>query len=131
MKKILIVIIALIAVGGGAFYYGMKYRESKIPQKPQIFGANASSSRNQTGKQQMAGSVSGEIIAKDDKSVTINLRAGGSRIVFFADSTEIVKSASGTQNDLEIGKSVVINGKANQDGSITAESIQLRSNPLK
>ncbi len=128
MKKILMVIIALIAVGGGAFYGGMKYRESKIPQKPQIFGANASSSRARIGGQQMGGSASGEIIAKDDKSVTIKLRDGGSKIVFFADSTEIAKSVSGTPNDLEVGKSVVINGKANQDGSITAESMQLRSN---
>lgn len=150
MKKLLpIIIIVLLVVGSGAFYGGMKYAESKSPQgrfsqadfqnlqnlspeqrqqRLQGLGANASGSRARAGGQQGGGSVSGEIIAKDDKSVTIKLRDGGSKIVFFADSTEIAKSVSGTPNDIEVGKSVVINGKANQDGSITAESIQLRPN---
>jgi len=161
-KLIPIVIAVALVVGGGSFYGGMKYAESKsssgdfsargarLPdgqgsafggqnlqnlspeerqQMLQEHGANAGGFRNRTGGQQGGGSASGEIIAKDDKSVTIKLRDGGSKIFFFADSTEIAKSVSGTPNDLEIGKSVVINGKANQDGSITAESIQLRSNP--
>ncbi len=149
-KLITIVIAVAVVVGGGAFYGGMKYAQSKSSQgrfsqadfqnlqnlspeqrqqRLQDLGANASGFRARTGGQQGSGSASGEIIAKDDKSVTVKLRDGGSKIVFFADSTEIAKSVSGTPNDLEVGKSVVVNGKANQDGSITAESIQLRSNP--
>lgn len=136
MNKILpIILVTAIVVGGGAFYGGMKYAESKSPQGR----FSQADFQNRTGGQQVGGSASpvrtssngasGEIIAKDDKSVTIKLRDGGSKIVFFSDSTEITKSVSGTPNDLEVGKAVVINGKANQDGSITAESIQLRSNP--
>lgn len=134
-KLIPIVIAVAVVVGGGAFYGGMKYAESKSPQRR----FSQADFQNRTGGQQGGGSVSpvrtssngasGEIIAKDDKSVTIKLRDGGSKIVFFADSTKIAKSVSGTPDDLEVGKAVVINGKANQDGSITAESIQLRSNP--
>ncbi len=127
-KLITIVIAIAVVVGGGAFYSGMKYAESKNSQRQQRLqelGANVGGFRNRTGGQQGGGSASGEIIAKDDKSVTIKLRDGGSRIIFFSDSTEITKSAAGSLNDLEMGKSITIRGSQNSDGSITAQSIQL------
>ena len=83
------------------------------------------------------GFTAGEIISKDNpeggqasygasKSVTIKIPNGGSKIIFFSDSTEINKSARGSADDLEIGKTISISGSANPDGSITAETIQLR-----
>jgi hypothetical protein len=148
MKKLLPIIIAIIIVGGGAFYAGMKYQESKTPtaglaagnfqnlrnlssqQRQQMFGqSGANASGTLAGGRGGANAAAGEIIAKDDKSITVKLQDGGSKIIFYSDSTEIGKFASGTQNDLEIGKTVIVNGKANSDGSITAQSIQLR--PVK
>ncbi len=150
MNKLIIIIIAVaIIVGGGAFYGGMKYAESKSPrgrlsqadfqnlqnlsleereQRLQQLGANAGGFRGGSGRGQRSGSgsVAGEIISKDDKSITVKLRDGGSKIVFFSDSTEVLKSASGNINDLEINKNVSINGDANSDGSINAKTIQLR-----
>jgi hypothetical protein len=72
------------------------------------------------------GFVFGEIIAKDDTSITIKFQDGSSRIVFYADSTEVGKFENGSLNDLEVGKSVTVTGKTNSDGSITAQSIQIR-----
>ena len=128
MKKVLLIIIAIaVLVGGGAFYGGMEYAQSKIPQRFQQFGAEIGGGRS--GNQSAGNFVTGDIISKDDKSITVKLQVGGSKIVFFSDSTEIVKSVNGTSNDLEVGKTVMVNGTANQDGSLIAQSIQLRSAP--
>lgn len=138
-KKILpMVIVLILVISSGAFYGGMKYSQSKrgnpnfgnlSPEQRQQLGANARGGFR-SGNQEGANFTAGDIIAKDDKSVTVKLRDGGSKIIFFSDSTEVVKSVSGTASDLEIGKTITVNGTANQDGSITAQSIQLRpANP--
>ncbi len=140
----------VVVIGGGAFFIGMKYAESKNPrrlwqgnfqdlrnlsleelqQRLQELGANPGSGFRGgfTGGQQGVGGgfAAGEIISKDEKSITVKLRDGGSKIIFLSDSTEIIKPAKGTLNDLEIGKNIVVNGVANSDGSISAKAIQLR-----
>ncbi len=128
MKKIIpIFVVLMLVVGGGAFYGGMKYAQSKASQgRAQGFlGAGVRNGGLENGSS--GGFTAGEIISKDDKSVTIKLRDGGSKIIFYSDTTKIDKSTTGTSEDLEIGKTVTISGKTNQDGSITAQSIQLRS----
>ena len=148
MKKQIIVIVAIAAItGGGAFYGGMEYAENKNPSgqfargdfqnlspeerqpRMQEMGANVSAGFNARigdGQRGGEGLVSGEIIFKDDKSIIVKLMDGGSKIVFFSESTEISKSAKGTLPDLEVGKDVLVNGSANSDGSVTAKLIQLR-----
>jgi len=128
-------IIAAGALAGGAFYGGMTYGENKTTQgisqeRQQRFqqmdasatGAMGGRSGNQAGNN----FVTGEILSKDDKSITVKLRDGSSKIIFFSDTTEVDKFTSGSSSDLEVGKTVMITGKTNQDGSITAQSIQLR-----
>lgn len=156
-KKISIIIILAIITGAGAFYGGMKFQQSKgsgfispadfqnlrnlspeeRQQRFQQMGGSGAGLRGQFGGRNGGGVVTGEIISKDDpsasswqaKSVTVKLHDGGSKIVFYSDSTEIGKFASGTSADIEVGKSVMINGSANSDGSITAQSIQIRPTP--
>src|SRR3989338_2216675 len=148
-KLIAIVIATAVVVGGGAFFGGMKYAESKSPrgrvsqadlqnlspeerqQRLQELGANAGAGfRGGAGGGQRGGSgfTAGEIISKDDKSITVKLSDGGSKIVFLSDSTTVSKMTDGTKSDLEIGKQVTVNGSTNSDGSVTAQSIQLRPN---
>jgi len=143
MKKLILFIIVLIIVGAGAFLGGMKYQQNKISSQRTSFqnlspeerqqrlrelGANTGAGfRGGADNGQRSGFTAGEIIAKDDKSVTVKLQNGGSKIVFLSDSTEITKSAAGALSDLEIGKNIIVNGTANSDGSVTAQTIQLRS----
>jgi hypothetical protein len=79
-----------------------------------------------TGAKTGTSIVNGEIIAKDDQSITVKAQDGGSKIILYSGSTEVSKFASGNIDDLEVGKSVMVNGSSNQDGSITAKTIQLR-----
>ena len=72
------------------------------------------------------GFTAGEIIAKDNKSITIRLRENGSRIVFLTSATPVTKSVNGSVSDLIAGEQVSITGTPNQDGSLSAESIQIR-----
>jgi hypothetical protein len=130
--------VALVIVGGGAFYGGSAYGTTHaVSARGAQFragvgggmGGNGQGGFARTGGPGGAGNasfVNGEIIAKDDKSITLKLRDGGSRIVFLSDSTEIAKSAAGTRDDLVSGQTVTVTGKPNDDGSLTAQGVQLR-----
>ncbi len=139
MKKLIIVAaVVAVVVGSGAFYGGMKYAQSNgsgrgnfanlTPEQRQQFTANAGAGfRGGAGRGGvMGGFITGEIISKDDKSITVKMRDGGSKIIFYSDTTKVEKFVDGTTSDLEVGKNVSANGTTNQDGSITAQSIQLR-----
>lgn len=130
-NNILITVLVALIVGAAAFFAGMKYQESKQPAFLRQFGG-ATGSRTGTGQFQgnRAGfrPVNGEIISVDDKSITVKLQDGSSKIVLFSDKTSINKAAEGTKNDLKSGERVAVFGQENSDGSVTAQSIQL--NPI-
>jgi hypothetical protein len=137
-KSVVITIIISLIVGGGAFYGGTVYEKSSLTKQGLLRNTNVQLGNRIQGQGRPQGTggfnrggensglVTGEIISKDDRSVTVKTRDGGSKIVYFSDSTEIGKIADGSSVDLEDGKQVMINGKANQDGSFTAENIQIR-----
>lgn len=135
VKKFLPIVIIILLIAGAAFFGGMKYGQSKNSSR-RFSGQNMGTggpANGRAGNQAGGGLTSGEIISKDDpakdgagKSINVKLQNGSSKIVFYSDTTEVGKFVNGISSDLEIGKSVMITGTTNSDGSITAKSIQLR-----
>jgi hypothetical protein len=141
IKKTLPIILAAVLLAGAvSFYGGIKYGQSKSLET--LSEAGNFSAGRQGGQQRFASSTapsgrnmggsinSGEITEKDDASITIKTQDGSTKIIFYSGSTEILKSATGTASDLEIGKNAIISGTTNQDGSITAKSIQIKTNDI-
>ena len=145
MKKIILIILLILAVAG-SFYGGMKYAQSKnsfsnfsrqnfqnltSEERQQIFQGNVEGSL-QAGVRTRAGMnfINGEVISKDDQSLTLKTVDGGSSIVFFSDSTQISKTIEGTIDDIGIGQQIMITGEQNSDGSYTAATIQPSSSHL-
>ena len=123
-------IIVMVLVGAVMFFVGMKYGESQItnPTNQTTTRIGGMGGRGLRGG---GGFVSGSILSIDTTGMTIKLTDGGSRIVFFGSSTPIMKSVSGTGADLVVGKNVMISGQANTDGSINAQSVQIRDILIK
>jgi hypothetical protein len=123
-------LIAVAIVGSGAFYGGMTYAKGKTPTRGQFAngqftGAGTAGARGaRTGG--MGGFAAGEILSKDASSITIQMPDGSTKIILVSTSTQIMKSAAGSLNDLTTGTEVIANGSTNGDGSITAQSIQIR-----
>jgi len=127
MKKTLpILIIIVIVVAVAAFYGGMKYATGKqsslASAARQRFAQNGALPNRQGG----AGVVNGQIVSKNDQTMTVQLRDGSSKIVFYSGSTEVSKFVAGTTSDLVQGGTVMVSGTTNSDGSFTAQSVQIR-----
>lgn len=142
--------IVLLGMGGG-FYSGMKYAQNKTgkvmfsqdrnQQSGQLQGGSGRGNAMMNGQRgaqdgnggnsprgrmgQGGGMMIGEIISKDDKSFNIKTVDGGSKIVFYSDTTTVAQSAPANVSNVTIGQQVRVNGAANADGSIAAQNIQI------
>jgi len=120
----------VIIVGAGSFYGGMQYgkqiRTAAFAAQGNFRGMGGAGAAGARRGGMAGDNASGEIISKDEKSITIKLRDGGSKIIFVSESTQVMKSVSGAFSDLAVGMQVTSFGTANADGSVTARSIQLR-----
>jgi len=138
-KNNLSIMVAIILIAGAAgFYGGMKYGQTKQTvgsrQNPMNFQGRQFGNGSNVGARNRgangAGFINGEVIKKDDTSITVKLSDGGSKIVFLNASSSVMKSTAGSVTDLEVGKAVSVNGTLNSDGSVTAQMVQLRDRPF-
>lgn len=140
-KKIGLVIggVVVLAI---TFYAGMTYGgnnvRASISSRGAAFGPNGAGTTgmmrtNRGGN--FGGFTNGQIISKDANSITIQItnggpnatgQQGGSRIVFLDTNTKVTKSVSRTTTDLTVGTEVSVTGVANPDGSVNAQSVQIR-----
>ena len=128
-KKIIVGVVVCLVIALLSFRGGMMYSKSTnvAPSQGQ-FGQNGFSGGRGQGMKggNSGGVVSGDILSKDTTSMTVSLRAGGSKIVLYSPSTKVEKTVDGTIADAVVGKSVMVTGTSNPDGSVSATSIQMR-----
>ena len=129
-KMLLVSIVIAVLAGGLAFFAGIKFQEERATSLRGALGAN-------TGARQRLGigtagngfrPIAGEIISADDKSITVKLTSGGSKIVLLSAATVITKNATVDKSELVAGAKVGVFGSTNSDGSVTAQDIQI--NPM-
>jgi len=147
MKKIIIYpVVAAVLAGGLGFWGGMSFASSKASAAPsfgqgrgdfanmtqdqmrQRFAENGGGFAGRTGTRSggtFGGMTIGEVLSKGGQSITVKMPDGSSRIVFYGDSTQVQKTVDGTMDEVTEGATVRVTGTSNDDGSVTAQEIQL------
>ncbi len=119
-------VIAIVALGGG-FAWGKAGGAASLNGASGAAGAyGASTTRRTAGSG--SGLVAGQISSIDATSITLQLPNGNSEVVFYASSTQISEPTLVSASKLAVGTNVMVGGTTNSDGSVTAQSIQVRSN---
>jgi hypothetical protein len=137
MKKIWFIIagvVLIIAVGGGAFYGGVKYGQSHFTFDNQQFPREGLAMRGgqAPGMQGSApegveeggfgGGIMGIIQSIEGNVVVVNTDAGTVKVET-SDTTLIQKTMTVSVDDLEVDEQIMVMGRENDDGTITARSI--------
>lgn len=117
-------IIALIVGGAVGFFGGMKYQQGKQPAFSRQFGQGGRFGQG-TGGRTGFRPTAGKIIVSDDKSITVQLQDGSSKIVFLTGTTQINKAENAAKSDLKTGEQVAVFGTDNSDGTVTAQVVQI------
>ena len=125
-NKTTVWVIVLVVVAGGAFWGGMQYAKSSTPATAVRTAGSGSYTGARGTRTAGGGFTSGQIVSSDATSITIQMQSGSSQVVFYSPTTQIMKSTSGSAADLAAGVNVMISGTTNSDGSLTANSIQIR-----
>lgn len=126
-QAFLFILVLVISLATG-FYGGMVYQKRQTRSRLDQFNIQrgqfpfGQNSRFNTSTRP----VNGEIIRKDNDSLTIKLRDGSTKIILLTSKTDISKSARAKVEDLKESQTVFIIGQENSDGSIIAETIQIR-----
>jgi hypothetical protein len=127
--------VSLILIGA-AFYGGMLYGKSGAAATAnanrrnfQGMGGNFQGAGRPAGGGGGGGNVSGDILSVSDKILTVKMRDGSSKIIVYSTSTPIreITQIDITRSELQVGKAITVLGTTNSDGSVTAQSIQLRA----
>lgn len=129
IKVIVPIISVLIGLGVG-FFGGMEYRNYQIRNTRgnfQRFVGGRIGSQGEVNSQAFrGGAIDGSVISMDDKSMTVKMNDGSTKIVLLSGSTSYSNTVAAAKTDLKAGDSVAVFGTPNSDGSVTASDVQLR-----
>lgn len=132
-NKWLLIVLVGLGMGVIGFFAGQKFASARRASLMNNFrgqlgqGGNFANSLRGENGQSGVRPVNGEIIDRNDKSITVKLKDNSSKIVFLSDKTEISQASEAAKTDLTVGSRVLVIGQSNTDGSVTADNIQLNS----
>lgn len=127
MKKYLTHIlwaVAVVAALAGGITYGKNSAAANAAGGQR--GTATGFTRGVNGVRGGGGFAAGSVTAKDAQSITLQLPNGNSEVVFYSPSTSIIKPSPASINDVAVGTNVTVGGTQNSDGSVTADTIQIR-----
>ncbi len=134
MKQKWLLIIPLVIGAGFGFIGGMQYQRSKQPSFP--VGLTERMGRNFRGevafrdegvRAGFGGSVRGEVLRVDEEGFTVKLADESSKIVFTSPQTQVFTAEEGQLEDMAVGQQVMVIGHTNNDGSVSATTVQLNA----
>lgn len=145
-KQYIITAAVALVVGMLAFAGGMQFQKSRQPAWPTMMGRlgdgpnqgvgfgngqDRKTSSTMAGNRQgfMGRPVAGEITAVNKDTMTVKMNDGSSKIVVLSTKAAINRTTTASASDLVVGQTVVVFGQSNEDGSVTAQNIQL--NPMQ
>ncbi|HQU07968.1 MAG: hypothetical protein B7X04_00715 [Parcubacteria group bacterium 21-54-25] len=129
---VVIALIALVVGAGGGYWSGHALAQSSPSTSGTVSGTFSPGGRtsfrgsNTSSSNGSTDFLTGTIAKEGAGSITLSLRDGSSKIVLLTPNTAISKSVAGSTHDLAVGATVIVNGAANSDGSVSASLIQLR-----
>lgn len=131
--------VTIVIVAGLSFLGGMQFQKRRSPigmmggQFNRQFGENGRGKGQggniqfrqggNSGGMRAGRPVNGEVISQDEKSITVKMPDGGSKIVILSEKTQFNKTSEGAKTDLKVGDQVTAFGTTNADGSITAQMV--------
>lgn len=120
-KNIIVVgVVALIIGLVGGYFGGQAFAPKRPAGGMRAIGTNGQFRQNNNGQRNSFGQI--QDIGND--RLTLKSRDGSSQIILLTPDTSYEKTVTAAQSDFRTGASVVISGKANPDGSITATTVQ-------
>ncbi len=122
-----IVVMAVLVLG--AFYGGTVYAKKSSSAIGQFSNTQFMGGQRGMGMRSGmngGGFTSGEIISKDASGITLKMQNGSTKIVLIGESSYVTKSVAGSVADLTVGINISVTGITNSDGSVTAQSVQIR-----
>jgi hypothetical protein len=135
-KRVLIglgILVLVILAAGGGFFAGTAMAQNRARQgffRGQFGGQEGQFQRpartpqpGQEGDVRSGGGIMGTIKSVEGDTVVITTQEGETQ-VHATDTTLIEKYMTVGVGDLEVGERVVVSGSQNDDGSVTARSIQ-------
>jgi hypothetical protein len=121
VKTLVPMICVLVGLGVG-FLGGFEFKNYQLKKS---FNGQTAGRGNTQQIGMRGGVVFGSILSMDDKSITVKLSDGSSKIVLFGTSTTYTNTVDAAKSDLKVGENVAVSGTSNSDGSVTATSVQI------